>query len=77
MRKDYHKQFLLGGKMNKLGSNFMINNGLKEMAANAVELVVDEAIGLFFSGHMHKSEIWHMEEEYGSKKHYLRDNTGN
>jgi hypothetical protein len=47
MRKDYHKQFLLGGKIYKLGSNFMINNGLKEMAANAVELVVDEATGLF------------------------------
>lgn len=35
--------------MKKLGAHFMINNGLKERAANAVELTVDEATGLAYA----------------------------
>ena len=35
--------------MNELGTHVMINNGLKEMAANAVELVVDETTGIAYA----------------------------
>ena len=35
--------------MNKLGTHFMINNGLREMAANAVELAVDERTGIAYA----------------------------
>ena len=35
--------------MNRLGTHFMINNGLRETAANAVELVVDEATGIAYA----------------------------
>ena len=31
-------------------------------------LLRDDRIICLFAGHTHKSEIWHMEEEYGSKK---------
>ena len=35
--------------MNKIDTRFVINNGLKEMAANAVELVVDEKTGIVYA----------------------------
>ena len=35
--------------MNKIDTRFVINNGLKEMAANAVELVVDEKTGIAYA----------------------------
>ena len=35
--------------MNKIGQNFMINNGLDELAANAVELVVDERTAIAYA----------------------------
>ena len=35
--------------MNKIGQRFMINNGLEELAANAVELVVDERTAIAFA----------------------------
>lgn len=35
--------------MNQISSHVMINNGLKEMAANAVELVVDEKTALAYA----------------------------
>ena len=35
--------------MKELGPHFMINNGLKEMAANAVELVVDERTAIAYA----------------------------
>ena len=35
--------------MNQLGTHVMINNGLKEMAANAVELVVDDRTGIAYA----------------------------
>ena len=35
--------------MNKIGQHFMINNGLDELAANAVELVVDERTAIVFA----------------------------
>lgn len=35
--------------MNKIGCHYMINNGLKEMAANAVELVVDERTAISYA----------------------------
>ncbi|MBE6761524.1 MAG: hypothetical protein E7551_04490 [Ruminococcaceae bacterium] len=35
--------------MNNIENHFMINNGLKEMAANAVELVVDERTGIAYA----------------------------
>ena len=35
--------------MNKIGQHFMINNGLEELAANAVELVVDERTAIAFA----------------------------
>ena len=38
--------------MNKIGTRFVINNGLKEMAANAVELVVDEKTGIAFATYL-------------------------
>ncbi len=31
-------------------------------------LLRDDRVVCLFAGHTHKSEIWHMEEEYGSKK---------
>lgn len=36
-------------KLNRLGTHFMINNGLKEKAANAVEFVVDEMTGIAYA----------------------------
>ena len=35
--------------MNRINTRFVINNGLKEMAANAVELIVDENTGIAFA----------------------------
>lgn len=46
--------------MNKIDTRFVINNGLKEMAANAVELVVDDKTGIAYavysSGELHPTE---------------------
>ena len=35
--------------MNEIGTHVMINNGLSEMAANAVELVVDDKTGIAYA----------------------------
>ena len=35
--------------MNQIGTHFMVNNGLEEMAANAVEMVVDEKTAIVFA----------------------------
>ena len=38
--------------MNKINTRFVINNGLSEMAANAVELVVDEKTGIAYAAYL-------------------------
>ena len=35
--------------MNEIGAHVMINNGLSEMAANAVEQVVDDRTGMVYA----------------------------
>ena len=43
--------------MNKIGTRFVINNGLKEMAANAVELVVDEKTGIAYATYLSSESL--------------------
>ena len=45
--------------MNKIDTRFVINNGLKEMAANAVELVVDEKTGIAYAVYLSRAFQFH------------------
>ncbi len=48
-------QLLLEKETNKIGFHYMINNGLKEMAANAVEFVVDKKNGIVYAVYLSSS----------------------